>query len=73
MKQATDILGNVSASVADEIGISRDVKVVMGSTDHQCACIGSGAVRDFETSRAWPRLLRGACLIPPACWGSLIG
>ena len=48
MKQATDILGTVTASVADEIGISRDVKVVMGSPDHQCACIGSGAVRDFE-------------------------
>ena len=28
MKQATDILGTVTASVADEIGISRDVKVV---------------------------------------------
>ncbi|MBU3915737.1 FGGY-family carbohydrate kinase [bacterium] len=48
MKQSTDILGTVSASVADEIGISPDVKVVMGSPDHQCACIGSGAVRDFE-------------------------
>ncbi len=48
MKLSTDILGTVSASVADEIGISRDVKVVMGSPDHQSACIGSGAVRDYE-------------------------
>ena len=48
MKQATDILGTVSAAVAAEIGISQDVKVVMGSPDHQCACVGSGAVRDFE-------------------------
>lgn len=48
MKQSTDILGIVSPSVADEIGISRDVKVVMGSPDHQSACIGSGAVGNFE-------------------------
>jgi len=48
MKKSTDILGTVTASVADEIGIRRDVKVVMGSPDHQSACIGSGAVRDFE-------------------------
>ncbi|MBU2512359.1 FGGY-family carbohydrate kinase [bacterium] len=48
MKQSMDILGTVSAAVADEIGISRDVKVVVGSPDHQSACIGSGAVRDFE-------------------------
>ncbi len=48
MKQATDILGTILPSVADEIGIRRDVRVVTGSPDHQCACIGSGAVRDFE-------------------------
>jgi len=48
MRQSTDILGTVSAAVASEIGIRSDVKVVVGSPDHQCACIGSGAVRDFE-------------------------
>ena len=48
MRQATEILGTVSAAVASQIGIRPDVKVVMGSPDHQCACIGSGAVRDFE-------------------------
>ncbi len=48
MRQSTDILGTVSAAVASQIGIRPDVKVVMGSPDHQCACIGSGAVRDFE-------------------------
>ena len=48
MKQSTDILGTVSAAVADKIGISQDVKVVMGSPDHQCACIGSGAIKDFQ-------------------------
>jgi len=48
MRYSTDILGPVSPSVADEIGISRDVNVVLGSPDHQSACIGSGAIRDFE-------------------------
>jgi xylulokinase len=48
MKPATDILGTVLPDVAAEIGIRPDVRVVMGSPDHQCACIGSGAVRDFE-------------------------
>ncbi|MBI5115524.1 FGGY-family carbohydrate kinase [Candidatus Poribacteria bacterium] len=48
LKASTDVLGTLSATVADEIGLGRDVKVVMGSPDHQCALIGSGAVRDFE-------------------------
>jgi len=48
LKYSIDILGKLAPQVADEIGLSRDVQVVMGSPDHQCACIGSGAVRDFE-------------------------
>jgi xylulokinase len=48
LKASTDLLGTLSAAVADEIGLGKDVKVVMGSPDHQCALIGSGAVRDFE-------------------------
>ncbi len=48
LKYSTDILGTISASMADEIGLNHDVKVVMGSPDHQCACLGSGAVQDFE-------------------------
>lgn len=48
LKNSIDILGRIKPQVADEIGLTRDVQVVMGSPDHQCACIGSGAVRDFE-------------------------
>ena len=48
LKRATDVLGTLSGDVADRIGLARDVKVVMGSPDHQAACIGSGAVRDYE-------------------------
>lgn len=48
LKASTAILGTLKPDVAEELGLSRDVKVVMGSPDHQSACIGSGAVRDFE-------------------------
>jgi xylulokinase len=48
MMYSTDVLGDVSEDVAKQIGIPNGVKVVMGSPDHQSACIGSGAVRDFE-------------------------
>ncbi len=48
LKNSTDIIGRVLPKVADEIGLNRDTVVVMGSPDHQCALIGSGAVRDYE-------------------------
>jgi len=48
MRSSIDILGNIKPEVAQEIGLGPKVKVVMGSPDHQSACIGSGAVRDFE-------------------------
>ena len=48
LKASTDVLGPISPEVAAEIGLGKDVKVVMGSPDHQSACIGSGAVRDYE-------------------------
>jgi len=48
LKASTDILGEIRPQVADEIGIPRGVRVVMGSPDLQSACVGSGAVRDFE-------------------------
>ena len=48
LKRATDVLGTISPDVADEIGLERNVKVVMGSPDVPSAVIGSGAVRDYE-------------------------
>jgi xylulokinase len=48
MRYSTDVLGRVMPEIADRIGLSRDTVVVMGSPDHQCALIGSGAVRDYE-------------------------
>jgi len=48
LQASTDILGTVTAAFARETGLGPDVKVVMGSPDLQSACVGSGAVRDFE-------------------------
>ncbi|MFZ5572450.1 MAG: xylulokinase [Thermodesulfobacteriota bacterium] len=48
LKRPTDVLGVLLPEVAREIGLQPDVKVIMGSPDHQCACVGSGAVRDFD-------------------------
>jgi xylulokinase len=45
---STDVIGTLRAEVARDMGLPDGVKVVAGSPDHQCACIGSGAVRDFE-------------------------
>ncbi|MHA1402261.1 MAG: xylulokinase [Candidatus Helarchaeota archaeon] len=43
------VLGNILPEVADEMGLQKDVKVVMGAPDLHAAAIGSGAVRDYET------------------------
>jgi xylulokinase len=48
LKRAVDILGPVRKEIADELGLRRDVKVVMGTPDILSAAIGSGAVRDYE-------------------------
>ncbi|MFN7954915.1 MAG: FGGY-family carbohydrate kinase [bacterium] len=45
---ATQVVGLVLPEVADTLGLARSTPVVSGSADHQCALIGSGAVRDFE-------------------------
>jgi len=48
LRASIDVLGTVSPELADEMGLGKDVRVVMGSPDHQAACIGSGAIRDYE-------------------------
>jgi xylulokinase len=46
--RAVDILGPITPEVADDIGLSRRVQVVMGTPDIPAAAIGSGAVNDFS-------------------------
>lgn len=44
-----DVIGTLKANVAEELGLSRDVKVVAGALDYTSAAIGSGAVLDYQT------------------------
>jgi xylulokinase len=48
LKWSTDVLGPIKDDIADEIGLNRGVKLVMGAPDLHAATIGSGAVRDYE-------------------------
>jgi xylulokinase len=48
LRRAVDILGPIRKEIADELGLNRQVQVVMGTPDMQAAAIGSGAVRDYE-------------------------
>lgn len=48
MRGSTDILGPLQPDAVSELGLSEDVLVVGGSPDHQCALLGSGAIRPFE-------------------------
>ncbi|MFX1254072.1 MAG: FGGY-family carbohydrate kinase [Promethearchaeota archaeon] len=48
LKRAIDVLGTIRPEIADQIGINRDVKVIMGSPDLQSAVVGSGAVQDYQ-------------------------
>lgn len=64
LRASTDVLGPLRPEVASALGLRPDVQVVVGSPDHQCALLGSGAVRDFE-----PHLYIGTsswieCLVP---------
>jgi len=48
LKRSIDVLGTVKGEIAEELGLRKDVKVVMGSPDVPSAAVGSGAVRDYE-------------------------
>jgi xylulokinase len=48
LHSATDVLAPLRVEVADELGLGRDTPVIVGSPDHQSACIGSGAIGDYD-------------------------
>jgi xylulokinase len=45
----SEVIGTLKVEVAEELGLSKDVKVVAGSIDNTAAAIGSGAVDDYAT------------------------
>ena len=48
LRWSTDILGPIKDDIADQLGLKRGTKMVMGAPDLQTATIGSGAIRDYE-------------------------
>ena len=48
LKNSTDVLGPLTDEVADEFGLDRNTKVIMGAPDIHTATIGSGAIGDYE-------------------------
>lgn len=48
LKPSTEVIGNLSEGVAQELGLSTDVKVVLGAGDMPSAAIGSGAVLEGQ-------------------------
>jgi len=48
LRSSIEVLGPLLPQVAEQLGLLPATPVVVGSPDHQSACIGSGAVRDFE-------------------------
>lgn len=42
------LLGTVTSNIAEEFGLSKDVKVISGTPDVQSAAVGSGAIKDYE-------------------------
>ena len=49
LKRSIDVLGTLKSDVADQLGLNKDTKVVMGAPDLQSATIGSGAVNNYDT------------------------
>ena len=49
LKRAIDVLGPIRKEIAKELGLSKNVRVIVGTPDVQSAAIGSGAVNDFES------------------------
>ena len=47
--KCADVIGTLKTDVAEELGLSRDVKVVAGSIDNTAAAIGAGTVEDYAT------------------------
>lgn len=45
---ATSVIGTLSKSVAEELGLHEGIKVIGGTPDLHSAAIGSGAIKDFE-------------------------
>lgn len=44
----TQVIGNLRSDIANELNLSKDVKVIAGAIDNTAASIGAGTVNDYE-------------------------
>jgi xylulokinase len=44
----TQVIGNLRSDIANQLGLSKDVKVIAGAIDNTAASIGAGTVNDYE-------------------------
>ena len=64
LKRCIDIVGPLKPDVADELGLSRDVKVVAGAFDVPAVAIGAGSVEDYATSLSIGTSTLLSCHVP---------
>jgi len=50
MIKSTDVVGNITQEVAEELGLNSDVKVMGGTPDVHAVLIGGGAIKDYEAT-----------------------
>ncbi len=70
LKRAVDILGTLKPQVAAELGLSDQVRVIMGTPDMFSAALGSGAVGDYQAHLYLGTSLWLICHVPfkrPIC------
>lgn len=48
LRRSSDKIGEITAAAAAELGLERGIPIFGGSPDLHAACLGSGAVRDYE-------------------------
>lgn len=68
IKEPDEVLGLINKQIAKKWGLNEDVKVVCGSVDNSCMCLGAGVINNGDSyaslgSSAWI----AACLDTPFC------
>ncbi len=71
IRPSTDVVGEVQASVADEVGVSAGTPVVIGGGDGACAAAGAGVIKagsayNYVGSSSWIALSTPEPIMDPA-------
>ena len=71
LRKSTDVVGNVLAAVADDVGVAAGTPVVIGGGDGMCAATGAGVVREgtaynYIGSSSWIALATRRPVLDPS-------